>query len=305
MGKYIIKRLLFSVLVVFAVSIAVFLITHVIGNPVDVMLPLQATEAERDALTRQLGFDKPVLEQLRTFLWQAIRLDFGNSWYQNIPCSQIIAERMQRSLELIGVAFAIAALVAIPLGIVAAYKQESILDRALTTTSLIGVSLPEFWFGLMLILFFALRLDLFPTSGYGSLQHIILPASTLSILPAGHLAQVVRFSMQEQISAPYTTTALAKGVSDTNVLFHHNLRNAMTSALTIFGHDLGSSLAGHTSAVEIVFGWPGFGMMLVDTINQQDFPLLQASVFVVAVIISLINLIIDIFYAALDPRIRY
>ncbi|AYO31856.1 ABC transporter permease [Biomaibacter acetigenes] len=305
MKRYIIMRLLYTVVVILGVSILVFIITHVIGNPVNTMLPLQATDAERAALKHQLGLDKPLMVQLSEFLSGMFRLDFGKSWWQQVPALGIVLHKIPATLQLVATALIIAVMVAIPLGIIAAYKPGTILDRVLTTASLIGICLPPFWVGLMFVLFFAVKLGWFYTSGYGTIRHLILPALTLAVVPMGHLAQIVRFSMAEQLNAQYSTTARAKGASDFSVLFAHALKNAATSIVTMGGMDLGRLLAGETAAVEVVFGWPGFGTLIVDTIGRQDFPLLQAEVFLVAVIICFINLAVDISYGYFDPRIRY
>lgn len=305
MKRYIILRLLYTIVVILGVSILVFVVTHVIGDPVNTMLPLQATEAERASLRHQLGLDKPILEQLVVFLGGMIRLDFGTSWWQQVPALGIAMNRMPATFILVITALLFAVVVAIPLGILAAYKPGTVLDRVLTSASLIGLCLPPFWVGLMFVLFFAVRLGWFYTSGYGTIRHLILPALTLAVVPMGHLAQIVRFSMSEQLNAQYSITARAKGASEFKVLFGHALKNAATSVVTMGGTDLGRLLAGETAAVEVVFGWPGFGTLIVETISRQDFPLLQAAVFLVAVIICFINLAVDISYAYIDPRIRY
>ncbi len=305
MLKYVIQRLLFTLVVIFGVSILVFAITHVIGSPVDVMLPLQATEVQRAELTHQLGLDKPLLNQLGDFLNNMVHLEFGTSWWQQVPTLDIVVSKIPTTLILVAVALLLAVIIALPFGIIAAYKPNSVVDRVLTTTSLVGVCLPPFWIGLMLVLFFAVKLGWFYTSGYGTLKHLFLPALTLSVVPAGHLAQIVRFSMVEQLNAQYALTARAKGVKENVVIFKHCFKNIMTAVLTMGGMDLGRLLAGETAAVEVVFGWPGFGNLIVETIGRQDFPLLQAEVFVVAVVICFINLGVDLAYAIFDPRIRY
>lgn len=305
MLRYIAQRLLFTIVVIFGVSILVFVITHMIGNPVDTMLPLQASDAQRAALAAQLGLDKPISEQLAEFLGNMLRLDFGTSWSQQVDCLGIVLEKIPTTMYLVFLSFIIAVIVALPMGILAAYKPNSLLDRVLTTTSLIGLCLPSFWVALMLVLFFAVHLGWFYTSGYGTWKHIVLPAVTLAVIPAGHIAQLVRFSMAEQLNAQYAITARAKGVKETAVLLKHCLKNIMTGVLTVGGMDLAMFLAGEAAAVEIVFGWPGFGSLVVDTIGRQDFPLLQAEIFVVAVIICIINLITDLLYAYFDPRIIY
>ncbi len=305
MLKYVIKRLLFTIVIILGVSLLVFVITHVIGSPVDVMLPLQATDAQRAELTHQLGLDKPFINQLGDFMGSMLRFDFGKSWWQGVPSLGIVLERMPATLVLVGAGFLIAIIMALPLGILAARKPGSTLDRVLTTGSLIGICLPAFWVGLMLVILFAVKLGWFYTSGYGTIRHLILPAVTMAIVPAGHFAQIVRFSMCEELNAPYADTARMKGVKEWVVLFRHCFKNIMTSVLTIGGINLGRFLAGETAAIEVVFGWPGFGNLIVDTIGRQDFPLLQAEVFFVAIIICFINLGVDLLYAVFDPRIRY
>lgn len=305
MRRYVIQRLLYTLVVILGVSILVFIITHVIGNPVNTMLPLQATDAQRAQLAHQLGLDRPLLVQLADFLGDMFRLDFGISWWQQVPALKLALSKMPATFLLVAVGLLIAVALALPLGILAAYRPGTVLDRLLTTASLVGICLPAFWVGLMLILLFAVKLGWFYTSGYGTWRHIILPAVTLSIIPAGHLAQIVRFSMVEQLQSQYAITAKMKGASDWAVLFKHALKNAATPILTMGGMDLGRLLAGETAAIEVVFGWPGFGTLIVDTIGRQDFPLLQAEVFMVAVIICLINLAVDLSYGFFDPRIRY
>lgn len=305
MLRYILQRLLFTVAVIIGVSVLVFVITHIIGDPVKAMLPLQASDLERAQLASQLGLDKPILQQLFEFLSNMVKLDFGKSWWQQIDCLTIVLEKIPTTMYLVGLSFIIAIVVAFPMGILAAYKPNSLLDRVLTTTSLIGICLPSFWVALMLVLFFAVKLGWFFTSGYGTWKHIVLPAITLAVVPGGHIAQIVRFSMAEQLNAQYAITARAKGVKETAVLLKHCLKNIMTAVLTVGGMDLAMYLAGEAAAVEVVFGWPGFGSLVVDTIGRQDFPLLQAEIFVVAVIICLINLAVDLLYAYFDPRIIY
>jgi len=293
------------IVVILGVSLLVFLITHVVGNPVNTMLPLQASESERAALSHELGLDKPLLNQLGDFMSGLFRLDFGKSWWQQVPALPLAISRLPQTFLLVGVAFLLAILIAIPLGVLAAYRPGSFLDRFLTTSSLVGVCLPTFWVGLLMAILFAVKLGWFYTSGYGTIRHLVLPAVTLSVLPAGHLAQIMRFAMLEQLNSQYIVTARAKGVVEWAVVLVHALKNAGTAVATMGGMDLGRMLAGETAAVEMVFGWPGFGSLVLDTIGRQDFPLLQANVFVVAVIVSVINLLVDLSYGFFDPRIRY
>lgn len=305
MGKYILQRLAFTVLVVIGISILVFFLTRVVGNPVDIMLPLQATEEQRIAMTRQLGLDRPLLEQLWTFLKDASRLEFGMSWWQRRPAMEVIMDDLPLTFVLIVCASAISIATAIPLGIMAAYKPGSLLDRFLTVVSTIGICLPPFWIGLMLMLVFAVKLGWFPTSGVGTWKHLVLPAITISCRPMGQLAQIVRYEMIQQLNSLYAITARAKGVTERVLLFKHALRNIMTSSVTMIGNDFAKQIGGLSAAVEVVYGFPGFGELIAETIDNMDFPLLQAEVFFVAIMVCLINLLVDILYAVFDPRIRY
>ncbi|HHV58447.1 MAG TPA: ABC transporter permease [Firmicutes bacterium] len=304
MKRYIAQRLLYTLIVILGVSILVFVITHVIGNPVDTMLPLQATDAQRAELAHQLGLDRPLSVQLADFLQGMLRLDFGVSWWQQVPALPLVAAKLPATFLLVLTGLALAVLIALPLGILAAYRPGTVLDRLLTTTSLVGICLPPFWVGLMLILLFAVRWGWFFTSGYGTWRHLVLPALTLAVVPAGHLTQIVRFAMAEQLNTAYAITARMKGASDWDVIFKHALKNAATQIVTLGGMDLGRLLAGEAAPIEVVFGWPGFGTLIVQTIARQDFPLLQAEVFLVAAIICLINLGVDLSYGLFDPRIR-
>lgn len=305
MGKYILQRLAFTVLVVLGISILVFFLTRVVGNPVDIMLPLQATEEQRIAMTAQLGLDRPLLEQLGTFLKNTSRLDFGMSWWQRRPCMDVIMDDLPLTTFLLLCASAISIAAAIPLGIMAAYKPGSLLDRFLTAFSTMGICLPPFWIGLMVMLVFSVKLGWFPTSGVGTWKHLVLPAVTISFRPMGHLAQIVRFEMIQQLNALYAITARAKGVTEKTLLFKHALKNIMTSSVTMIGNDFAKQLGGLSAAVEVVFGFPGFGHLISETIENMDFPLLQAEVFFVAIIVCMVNLLVDILYAVFDPRIRY
>ncbi|KUK86014.1 MAG: ABC-type transporter, integral membrane subunit [candidate division TA06 bacterium 34_109] len=305
MRRYIVIRLIYTIVVIFGVSILVFLVTHVIGDPVNTMLPLQATEAERIALAHELGLDRPIPTQLSDFLMSIIRLDFGNSWWQQIPALGIVLERIPATLILVVIGFLLAVIIALPLGILAAYKQGSTIDRFLTNVSLLGISFPPFWIALMLILFFAVRMGWVYTSGYGTFKHAVLPILTISLIPAAHLFQIIRTSIAEQLNSQYVITARAKGVKEIDILFRHTLKNAACPVITMFGFDFGRYLAGEAAAVEVVFGWPGIGTLIVDTIGKQDFPLLQAEVFTVALVICIINLITDISYAFFNPTIKY
>ncbi|MDX9871230.1 MAG: ABC transporter permease [Clostridia bacterium] len=305
MGKYILQRLAFTVVVIFCISIMVFVITHVVGNPVDIMLPLTATEQQRIELTQRLGLDQPLHVQLITYLKDLARLNFGVSWWQRVACEEVIMKFIIPTAFLVTLSCLFALIIGVPLGIISAYRPGSLLDRTITILSLSGVCLPPFWIGLMLMLVFAVNLGWFYTSGFGAWKHLILPMITLACNPAGHVAQIVRFEMLQQLNSLYAITARAKGVSEVTLLFKHCLKNIMVPTVTMLGVDYVALMAGGSATVEVVFGWPGFGNLITGTIENLDFPLLQAEVFFVAVFVCIINLLIDFMYTAFDPRIRF
>lgn len=305
MGKYILQRLAFTVVVIFCISIMVFVITHIVGNPVDIMLPLTASEEQRTELTQRLGLDQPIHVQLFNYLKDLARLNFGVSWWQRVACDKLILKFIVPTFFLVTTACVFAFIIAVPLGILAAYRPGSLLDRSLTVLSLSGVCLPPFWIGLMLMLVFAVNLGWFYTSGSGTWRHLILPMVTLAANPAGHVALIVRFEMLQQLNSLYAITARAKGVSETVLLFKHCLKNIMVPTVTMLGVDYVALMAGGSATVEVVFGWPGFGNLITGTIENLDFPLLQAEVFFVAVFVCIVNLLIDFMYTAFDPRIRF
>jgi peptide/nickel transport system permease protein len=212
---------------------------------------------------------------------------------------------MPATASLVALSFALSLCIALPLGVIAATRPGSAIDRGLTGFSLVGVCLPGFWVGLMLVMLFAVRLGWFYTSGFGTWRHMALPVLTLAILPAGHIAQITRFAMMDQLNQQYIMVARGKGVSETKIVLVHALKNAATAIVTMAGVDFGKTLATGSAAVEVVFAWPGFGSLLIETVSRQDFPLLQACVFVVAVIVCLINLMVDLSYRVFDPRIKY
>ncbi len=305
MQRYVAIRLLFTIAVILGVSLLVFMLTHVVGNPVDMLLPLQATAEERLVMKQKLGLDRPILVQLGEFLRNMLKGDFGDSWWQRAPALPLVLRRIPATLMLVSLAFLLSLLIALPLGVLAATHPGSALDRGLTAGALVGVCLPGFWVGLILVMLFAVKLGWFYTSGFGTIRHIALPVLTLAVLPTGHLSQITRFAMLDQMNQQYVMVARAKGVKESKVVLVHALKNAMTAIVTMAGMDFGRLMAAETAAVEVVFGWPGFGSLIVDTISRQDFPLLQACVFVVAVIICLVNLAVDLSYGLFDPRIRY
>lgn len=304
MGRFILQRALQGVIVIVGVVLVVFIVTRLIGDPVSLMLPLEATAEERAAFEAALGLDRWIPAQLADFAQGAVRLDFGDSLWQGRPAFEIIAEALPKTFILVITGLGIAVVFAIPVGIYAALRPGSWTDRALVGGSLLGLSIPQFWLGLMLILVFGVYLGWFPTSGYGSWQHIILPALTLALPAFGRIVLMVRSTMIDELHMSYVETSVAKGMPRRKTVFVHAFRNASNPVATLTGWEFIRAMAGYAVVVETVFAWPGIGFMSIQAINQQDLILLQAIVFVVAVIVVLINILMDFVYMLIDPRIR-
>jgi peptide/nickel transport system permease protein len=305
MSRYIIRRLIYSVVVIIGVSLFVFVITHLVGDPVAQMLPIGSPPEEYDRIRHLLGLDRPVSVQLYEFMRNALKGDFGYSYWQRQPALPIVLERLPATFLLVFTAFAIAIFVSIPLGVLASLRPGSLLDRLCVITSLIGMSVPEFCLGFILIIIFAVKLGWLRTSGYGGVRYLILPAVALSGRYVGRLTQIVRSSMIDEMNKPYMVTARAKGLTESAAIVRHALRNAAIPVVTLAGWSLGRLMGGLTVLVETVFAWPGVGLLAAEAISRRDFPLLQADVFVVALLITSLNLIVDILYAFVDPRVKY
>ena len=301
---YLIKRLGHSVLVVVGLLLFVFLLGHGIGDPAKMMLAPEASHEQYLATRAQYGFDQPLYVQFFRTASGWVRGDFGNSLWQRVPSLPVALSRVPATLHL---AFA-TALIAIPtaiiIGTISAIKPRSWLDRALTVISLGGVSTAEFWLGLMLILLFAVQLGWFPTSGYGGIENTILPALTLAFRPIGRIAQVARGAMLDEMSKPYVVTARSKGLAERVCTFGHAFRNAAIPIVTMCGDETASLLNGAV-VIETVFGWAGIGGLLIQAIGRRDLPLIEATVFVIAIMIITLNLLVDMLYTRVDPRIRF
>lgn len=305
MLRFVLKRLGFAVLVVFCVEVVAFLITHALGNPARLMLPFTATNAQVARFSHQMGFDRPLLVQLWDLLSGAVHGDFGISYWQQLPAFGIVMDRLPHTLELGGLAMLLAIVVSVPLGVAAAVKSESIWDRLAVSFSLLGVSMPAFWLGELLVLLFAVRLHLVPTNGYGGPSYFVLPVVTLAALPAGRLTQIVRSTMLDQLNQQYMLVGRALGLRTSDRIFRHALKNAAIPIVTMMGWEFGRLLAGFTVLVEFVFNWPGVGYLAFQAIENHDIPLIEADVTVVAVLIVSLNFVLDVAYALLDPRIHH
>jgi peptide/nickel transport system permease protein len=304
--RYISSRLLVTIPVVFGVSLAVFSMLFLIpGDPVKMMLSEFATNPEQIARMRaQLHLNEPFAEQFGRFVWGAVRGDLGSSIRDHRPVTAEILEVLPATLQLSLAALALAAVLGIALGIIAAVRQNSWWDLGSMVVALVGVSVPSFWLGLLLIFLFSLRLEWLPATGGGGVDHLLMPAFALGLGAAAIIARLTRSSMLEVLRTEYMTTARAKGLGGPSVVLRHGLLNALIPIITIFGLQFGSLLAG-TVIIETVFGRPGVGRLLVNAILNKDFPLVQGIVLFVAAGYVLINLAVDVVYAAVDPRIRY
>lgn len=305
MFGYIARRLIYAVISVVVVLVAVFTITHIIGDPAKVMLPLSASQAQYERTRESLGFNDPLYTQFFRFAAGAVRGDFGDSLWQRVPALPLVIRRLPPTVLLSTAAMLIAVAVAVPLGLLAALKPQTPLDRVCSLGSLVGMCVVSNWLGLMLILIFGVKLDWFFTCGYGTWRHLVLPAVTLAAAPMGRITQIVRSSTLDELNKNYVVAARARGLPERAVILGHALKNAAIPIVTLGGWEFSRLLAGLTVVVEVVFGWPGVGLLAMDAIKRQDLPLLQADVFVVGVLVVALNLIIDLMYGWFNPRIRY
>ncbi len=305
MRRYVLRRIGLLVPVVLGVVTVVFLIVHLIpGDPVEIMLGEQARAVDREALRHEMGLDKPIHLQYVAFLKGLVRGDLGHSLHTKQPVLTSIARRLPATIELAAAAMAVALLLAIPLGLLAAYKKDSLVDQGSMLFALLGISMPNFWLGPLLIIVFSLKLGWFPVSGRGSLAHVVLPAITLGTAMAAILTRMTRASMLDVIQSDYITTARAKGVRESLVVLKHAFRNALIPVVTIVGLQIGGLLAG-SIITETIFAWPGIGRLTIQAINARDYPLVQGCVLIIALGYVLVNFATDLLYGLIDPRIRY
>lgn len=304
MLRFILSRLFGASVVVLGVVCLVFLLLHLVpGDPVDVMLGEAAQPADREVLRQQLELDLPLPVQLGHYLQRLSRLDFGESLHSKRPILTLIQERMPATAQLAVAALAIAMIIAFPLGIIAAVRHQTVWDYGAMTFALLGVSVPSFWMGPLLVLVFALWLGWLPVSGQQEPGAIILPALTLGLAMAAILSRMVRSSLLEVMTEDYLKTARAKGLPEYRVILHHALRNALLPVITLLGLQLGVLLAGAV-ITETIFDWPGLGSLTLEAINKRDYPVVQACILVISVSYVVINVLTDLVYAWLDPRVR-
>lgn len=305
MGRYVLIRLSQAALVVASVMVVVFVVTRLIGDPVAVMLPLEATEENRAVLEAQLGLDRPIFVQLGDYMADAVRLDFGDSLWQRRPAIDIVMERLPPTMVLVFSGFVLGLLLGAVIGVVAAVRPGGWTDRLSVLLGLLGISLPQFWIGLVLIVFFSVGLGWFPTSGSGSVSHLVLPATVLALPIVGRIALVTRSSMIDELNTPHVKDATARGLSRTRIVIAHAFRGAGIATITVAGWELIGALAGGAVVVETVYAWPGIGFTAMQAIERHDIILLQGVVLVIAIIVVTINILVDITYTILDPRVKF
>lgn len=304
MLSFLITRLASALFVVFGVCTLVFFFLHLVpGDPVEVMLGEAAQPADREALRQSLGLDQPLPVQYGHYLGQLLRLDLGTSLYSQQPVSEMLAERIPATAELAVAALIVAVLIAFPLGVLAAVRKGSHWDQSAMGLSLLGVSIPNFLMGPILILVFSLWLGWFPVSGRDGLLSLVLPALTLGTAMAAILSRMVRATLLETLGEDYIRTARAKGLSERLVIWRHALRNALLPVITLLGLQLGVLLGGAV-ITEVVFSWPGLGQLTIESIQRRDYPVVQACVLLISLTYVVVNTLTDLVYGWLDPRVR-
>jgi ABC-type dipeptide/oligopeptide/nickel transport system permease component len=301
---YLVRRALGALLVLVGAAVVVFVILHLTGDPAVVMMPPEATQAEIEAFRHAEGFDRPLPVQFGTFALSVMHGDLGESLRHHEPALRLALERLPATIELAGTAFILVVLIGLPAGIISALKPRSWWDYIARIIALIGQSAPTYWIGLMLILVFGVRLGWFPVSGIGDWKHLVLPALTLGFFSMAKLMRLTRSAMLDVLSSDYLRTARAKGLAPLRVTLGHALRNAWLPIVTQLGVELGTLLSG-AIITETVFAWPGIGRLAVQAVFDRDFPVVEAVVLLAATIFTIVNLGVDLMYAALDPRIRY
>ncbi|MGA1876339.1 MAG: nickel ABC transporter permease [bacterium] len=302
---YILKRIFWLFPVVLGVITLVFLLIHLIpGDPVDIMLGENARSLDKQILHHELGLDKPLLNQYVDFLKKIGRGNLGKSLHSQQPVLAIILEKYPATLELMLAAILVALAISLPLGILSALKQYSFMDHASLFLSLLGISMPHFWLGPILILLFSIKLGWLPVSGRGGPSHVILPAITLGTAMAAILTRMVRSSLLEVLEDDYITTAKSKGLSFKRVILKHALKNAFIPVLTVVSLQIGALLTG-SIITEMIFAWPGLGRLTIQAIYTRDYPLVQGCVLIISISYVVVNLLTDLAYTVIDPRIRY
>jgi peptide/nickel transport system permease protein len=319
MTAFIIRRLCQSLVILVVTSLIVFAGVYAIGDPIEILVPADASQAEIAQAVQSLGLDLPLHGQYLKFVANALQGDLGNSFVFNQPAIQLILQRLPATLELAFVALLLALLVGLPLGLVAGLKPDSILDRSIMTGSILGFSLPNFWQGIMLVLIFSVTLGWLPSTGRGAteeilgvhtslaswdgIRHLILPALNLALFKIALIVRLTRSGVRETMPLDYVKFARAKGLRESRVIYVHVLKNILIPIVTVVGMEFGSLIA-YATVTETIFAWPGVGKLIIDSIMKLDRPVVVAYLLIVVAMFILLNLLVDIIYSVLDPRVR-
>ena len=304
MWSYVVRRLLQSLIVLKGVMIITFLMLHLTGDPASLMMPEDSTTEEIDEFRQRMGFNDPLIVQYGRFFVSALKFEFGISFRQGEPAMKLVLDRVPATAELALSAILIALLISLPAGVISATRRNRAWDRLSMLGALLGQSMPNFWLGLMLLIVFGVWLIVLPSHGRGGFSHLVLPALTAGLYATARITRVLRSGMLDVLGEDYVRTARSKGLRENMVIYQHALKNAAIPVVTVIGLELGIVLGG-TVVVETVFAWPGVGRLTVNAIMNDDFPIVQAAVFFLAFMFIFINLVVDLLYAWLDPRISY
>jgi peptide/nickel transport system permease protein len=303
MARQILRRLLRAVAALLVVTAVVFTLLHVSGDPAYILLTPEASPEDRAAFRAEYGLDRPLWVQYGRYLGRLVQGDFGQSLSFRTPAAAVALERLPATLELTLAAMTLAVLVSVPAAVLAAIRRGTLFDRALMALTLIGQTVPTFWLGMVMILVLAVRFHLFPASGRGGVLHLVMPATALALWLTALLARVTRSEMIEALEQDYVRTARAKGLTERGIAARHALKNALLPIITVMGLQFGGLLGGAVMT-ETVFAWPGVGTMILDAILKKDFPVVLAGVVIVAMGFIVVNLLLDLLYTVLDPRLR-
>lgn len=304
MTNYIIKRLFHALFVLFGVATIVFFLVRLTGDPIMLMLPPDTPMEQVEEMRHHLGYDRPLLEQYLKYILKLLRFDLGESLRYNESTFGLIIERIPNTIKLSAIAMILSIIIAIPSGVTSALKRGGFIDQSLMSLSLVGQAVPVFWAGILLILLFSVNMRILPTGGIGTLKHFILPSIALALRPMALISRLLRSSIVEALDADYVRTAYSKGLTKIVVIGKHAFRNSILPVVTVIGLEFGYMLGGAV-VTETLFAWPGIGLLLSQAITYRDFPLAQAIIIFLSVAFVFINLLTDIFYAFIDPRIRY
>jgi peptide/nickel transport system permease protein len=303
MSTYIIRRLIQGVLTFLGVSLLVFVMGRMTGDPIRLLVPETATAEQRQAVRESLGLDRPILVQYGMFLVNLAQGDLGRSYLQRADVTELVLSRMPATLELALLSIFLSVVISIPIGVFVALKRNTVWDLLGSGFALLGQATPNFWLGMILIIVFGVELKILPISGRGTPAHIILPATTLALASVGYFVRLMRSSMLDVLGQDYMRTARSKGATNTGILFKHGLKNALIPVITMMGMQFGNILTG-AFIVETVFAWPGIGRLGVNSLFERDFPVIQGVIVLSSAVFVLSNLLVDILYSVLDPRIR-